>query len=65
LGHRLIFDERDNWTIGTTPQSSSVQCCPSCQIVARAVARLAYNLGYTETGDEITELMGEVTTSDS
>jgi hypothetical protein len=41
------------------PQPSEVQCCPSCQIIARAVARLAYALGYTETGDEITELMGE------
>ena len=41
------------------PQPSEVQCCPSCQIIARAVARLAYALGYTETGDEITELMAE------
>ena len=44
---------------GVTLNLPAVQCCPSCQIIARAVARLAYNLGYDETGDEITELMGE------
>jgi hypothetical protein len=41
------------------PPTSAAQCCPSCQIIARAVARLAYALGYDETGDEITELMAE------
>jgi hypothetical protein len=28
--------------------------------VARALAKIAYAIGYTETGDEMTELLAEV-----
>jgi hypothetical protein len=47
------------WDNLTGPQPGPAACCDSCRIVAGAVARLAYAIGYPETGDEITDLVAE------
>lgn len=58
-GNGAVY-EFDQHTTLLGPQPTPVQCCPSCRIVAQAVTRLAYHLGYDETGDELTELLAEM-----
>jgi hypothetical protein len=36
-------------------------CCDSCRIIARAVARLAFALGYTQTAAEMFTMLEEPT----
>ena len=41
------------------PQPGDPMCCDSCRIVARAVARLAFSLGFVTTARELYEMLEE------